>query len=186
MDPGWPIWCRSRPVRGVRPRHSVTSARQVGEAAKSMRTGSSVPRAGVGFKARISSARTAMIAPIARQLSRLPRAFSADPDRRVTHGTSSRVRPVCMAVEVTSTDRRNAPSGTSQYGEDRELLGTFSGTDLGAGRATANREPRIEVRNHERSRDSGRHCAQDCAHRVPVGEWWKSCWVRELQLKAAV
>jgi len=24
---------------------------------------------------------------------------------------------------------------------------------------------------HERSRHVGRHCAQNCAHRVPVGEW---------------
>jgi hypothetical protein len=171
VDPGGPIWRRSRPVHGIRPRHSGTSARQVAEAAKAMRKGSSVPKEGVGFKARISSARTAMTAPIARQPSRLSRAFSADPDRRVTHDTSSRVRPVCMAVEVTSTDRRDAPSGTSQHGEDRELLGTFPGTDLGAGRATANREPRIEGRIHQRSRDGGRHCAQNCAHRVPVGEW---------------
>jgi hypothetical protein len=37
-----------------------------------------------------------------------------------------------MAVEVASTDRSDAPSGTSQHGEDRELLGTFPGTDLGA------------------------------------------------------
>ena len=31
-----------------------------------------------------------------------------------------------------------------------------------------------------------RHCAQNCAHRVPVCEWLKSCCVCDLQLKAAV